>query len=108
MAGVYVRLEYAGYQSKNLLIFKDEGTYTLTIPTELNNYITNSTTAQVIVIAETWDSYHTSGYNYTLVGTNSTYITVTTTDDGISAGTLTVDINETAIDGLYIQNHTDL
>ena len=107
-AGVYVRLEYAGYKSNDLLVFKNEGTYTITIPTELNNYITNSTTAQVIVIAETWDSYHLSGYDYTLVGTNSTYITVTTTDQGISAGTLTVDIKETAIQGLYIQNHTDL
>ena len=107
-AGVYVRLEYAGYKSNDLLVFKNEGTYTITIPTELNNYITNSTTAQVIVIAETWDSYHLSGYDYTLVGTNSTYITVTTTDQGISAGTLTVDIKETAIQGLYIQNHTNL
>lgn len=107
-AGVYVRLEYAGYKSKDLLIFKNEGTYKLTIPTELNNYITNSTTAQVIVIAETWDSYHTSGYNYTLVGTNSAYITVTTTDEGLSAGTLGVDIQTTAIEGMYIQDHTDL
>lgn len=106
--GVYVRLEYAGYKSRDLLVYKDEGTYTITIPRELNNYITNSATAQVIVIAETWDSYHLSGDSYTLVGTSSAYITVSTTDDGISAGSLSATIKETAISGLYIQNHTDL